>query len=85
MLTRRRLNIDENSFAIYTTLKNQLPNLTTEQATAINGLFNRFPDYRWAEEQKRDLRTELYKVLRSLVGAKNMVEVANSLLKLQRI
>jgi type I restriction enzyme R subunit len=82
---RRRLNIDENSFAIYTTLKNQLPNLTAAQATAINDLFTRFPEYRWAEEQKRDLRTELYKVLRSLVGAKNMVEVANSLLKLQRV
>lgn len=82
---RRRLNIDENSFAIYTTLKSHVPALTPEQATAINGLFTRFPDYRWAEEQKRDLRTELYKALRPMVGAKNMVEVANSLLKLQRV
>jgi type I restriction enzyme, R subunit len=82
---RRRLGIDDNSFAIYTTLKTQVANFSAAQATAINDLFNRFPDYSWADDQKRDLRSELYKVLRPLVGARNMVAVTNTLLKLQRI
>ncbi len=82
---RRRLGIDDNSFAIYTTLKTHLANFSAAQATAINDLFNRFPDYSWADDQKRDLRSELYKVLRPLVGARNMVAVTNTLLKLQRI
>lgn len=81
---RRRLDIDENSFAIYTTLRPFDAAVTAEQATAINNVFSRFPDYRWSSEQARDLRAELYKVLRPIVGAK-MVDVANSLLKLQRV
>lgn len=82
---RHRLNVDENSFAIYTVLKTSLHEFSGEQAMAINDLFKRYPDYRWAEDHKRNLRAELYKALRPLVGARAMVDVANSLLRLQRI
>lgn len=81
---RNKLNIDENSFAIYTTLKPLVADLSAAQATVVNDLFNKFPDYRWSREQEMKLRTELYQALRPMVGAK-MVSAANDLLKLQRV
>src|SRR5262249_37480371 len=36
---RRRMAVDENTFAIYTALKPVVNNLSTAQATAINALF----------------------------------------------
>ncbi len=82
---RERLNIDENSFGIYTELRAFLPELTAEQAVSFNSLFKKYPDYAWNEGQKSQLRAELYKSLIPLVGNKQFVEVANSVLKLQRI
>lgn len=82
---RRQLNLDENTFAIYTTLKLIVGNLTVQQAQDINNLFGRFPDYQWDEQQKSRLRTELYRMMRQIVGADKLIAVTNTLLKLQRI
>ena len=51
----------------------------------LNVIFTRFPDYQWNEQQKSELRKELYKVVRPLVGAGRMINVTNTLLKLQRV
>jgi hypothetical protein len=51
----------------------------------MNALFEQFPDYRWNKQQESKLRTELYKTLRPLVGTEKMIELANRLLRLQRV
>jgi hypothetical protein len=39
----------------------------------------------WSAQQQAQFRAGLYKTLLPLVGAKQMIEAANTLLKLQRI
>ncbi|MGI8587810.1 MAG: type I restriction endonuclease subunit R [Chloroflexia bacterium] len=82
---RQRLGVDENAFAIYTALKPGVAALAPGQAQAVNALFERFPDYQWDVQQSSSLRTELYKALRPLVGAAHMIEMTNTLMKLQRV
>ena len=82
---RQRLGIDENTFALYTTVKLVAPATTTEQAATLNGVFDRYPDYQWDQQQKGLLRAELYRALRPVVGPAKLIEVANTLLRLQRV
>lgn len=82
---RQRLGLDENSFAIHKTVGDTGDGFDAKQAKGINALFERFPDYRWNKQQESKLRTELYKTLRPLVGTEKMINVANRLLRLQRI
>ena len=82
---RSKLGVDENTFAIYTTLRAGNRDFDAKQAEEINALFGSFPDYRWNKEQESKLRTALYKALRPIVGTAKMIEAANSLLKLQRV
>jgi type I restriction enzyme R subunit len=42
---RRRMEVDENTFAIYTTLNPMMQNLRIDKAREINSLFERFPDF----------------------------------------
>lgn len=82
---QQQLDVDENTYAIHTVLKLAVEDLTVDQAREINAIFTRFPDYQWNEQQKSELRAELYKVVRPLVGAGRMIDVTNTLLKLQRV
>jgi type I restriction enzyme R subunit len=82
---RQRLDVDENTFAIYNVVKLVTMGVTKDQAVTINTLFERHPDYQWHEQQKSKLRAELYKALRPVVGAGKMIEVASTLLRLQRV
>ena len=82
---REKLNIDENTFAIYITLRLVTENLSVNQAQEINMLFLKFPDYSWHDASKAQLRTELYKALRPIVGADKMISTTDTLLKLKRI
>lgn len=82
---QQQLDVDENTYAIHTVLKLAVEDLTVDQAREINVIFTRFPDYQWNEQQKSELRKELYKVVRPLVGASRMINVTNTLLKLQRV
>jgi type I restriction enzyme R subunit len=82
---RRRMEVNENTFAIFTTVKVEAPEIRVEQAQDINRLFEQYPDYQWNEQHKSRLRTELYKTLRPIVGAKKMVDTTNALLRLQRV
>jgi len=82
---RKTMGVDENTFAIYHTLKTEFQEVHKEQAQTINAVFGNFPDYQWDEAQMRRLRTELYKVLYPLVGAERVIEAANKILRLQRV
>jgi type I restriction enzyme R subunit len=82
---RQQMGADENTFAIFKALQPMVPNFQSAQATEINALFARFPDYQWDDQQKSRLRAELYKALRPIVGAAKLIEVTNSLLRLQRV
>jgi len=82
---RQHLDLDANEYAIFATLKPIVSGVTSQQAIAFNALFSAYPDYKWNEQQQKKLRAELYKVLLPLVGAKNMVDAANRLLRLQRV
>jgi type I restriction enzyme R subunit len=82
---RRRLDLDENTYAIYTVLK--LVNEENAVATAqtINALFRDRADYQWDSKQGMQLRAEIYKTVRPTVGAEKMIEVTNTLLRLKRV
>jgi type I restriction enzyme, R subunit len=82
---RQRLGLDENTFAIYKTVVVACPGSDGKQAKTLNTLFESLPDFRWNKQQESKLRTELYKALRPLVGTEKMIDVANRLLKLQRV
>lgn len=82
---RQDLGLDANEYAIFAVLKPTGSGVTSQKAKAFNDLFLKYPDYKWNEQQHKKLRAELYKVLLPLVGAKKMVAIANSLLRLQRV
>ena len=82
---RQQMGADENTFAIFKALQATMPNFQAVQATEINALFARFPDYQWDDQQKSRLRAELYKALRPIVGAAKLIEATNTLLRLQRV
>ena len=77
--------MDENTYAVYTTLKLGGPGVTVAQAGKVNGVFAQYPDYQWDQQQKGRLRAELYKLLRPVVGPAKVIETANTLLRLQRV
>jgi type I restriction enzyme, R subunit len=82
---RQRLGLDENTFAIYKSVSVVSPGFNGDESKRLNVLFETHPDFRWNRQQENQLRTELYKALRPLVGTGKMIEVANRLLKLQRV
>ena len=80
-----RLGMDENTFAVYTVLKNAIENVNPEQARAVDQVFAQFPDYQWNDHQQSQLRMTLYKTLRPTVDAKELIETTNKLLRLERV
>lgn len=82
---RQQLGLDMNTFAIYTALKMLGETVTLQQAAEVNAVFVHHPDYRWHEQQEKQVRAELYKILYPLMGTEKMIEVANRLLKVERI
>ena len=82
---RQLLGLDENTFAIYKTVAVASPGSNGANAKTLNALFESLPDFRWNKQQESKLRTELYKALRPLVGTEKMIDLANKLLRLQRV
>ena len=80
-----RLGMDANTFAVYTVLRNAIEDVNPEQARAVDQVFAEFPDYRWDNHQQNQLRMTLYKTLRPTVGAKDLIETTNKLLRLERV
>ncbi len=85
---RTRLGLDPNEFAVYTALKEDVPEgLTAQQAKGVSAVFTRYPDYQWDAHQLQQLRTALYQAVRPLLGGdiKRAIAAGNSLLKLRRV
>src|SRR5262249_28249749 len=82
---RQRLGVDENAFATFSTVRRAAPGVTAGQAVELSGLFERHPDWQWDQQQKGRLRAELYKALRPLVGPARLIDVTNTLMRLQRV
>ncbi len=80
-----RLSMDENTFAVYTVLRNVIEDVNPEQARAVDQVFAQFSDYRWNEQEEKELRAMLYKTLRPTVGTKELIETTNKLLRLERV
>lgn len=82
---RERLGLDMNTFAIYTARKLVVEMITPQQAAEVNAVFVRHPDYRWNEQQEKQVRAALYKILHPLLGTEKMIEMTNRLLKVERV
>lgn len=80
-----RLDLDDNTFAVYTVLKNVIADVNPEQARAVDQVFVQFPDYKWNEHQEKELRMTLYSTLKPTVGMENLIETTNKLLRLERV
>ena len=80
-----QLGMDANTFAVYMVLRNAIEDVNPEQARAVDQVFAEFPDYRWDNHQQNQLRMTLYKTLRPTVGAKDLIETTNKLLRLERV
>ena len=79
------MGLDENAFAIYKVVLTDSPGFSADESKSFNALFVQHSDFRWNDDQKSKLRTELYKVLRPKVGTGRMIEVTNRLLNIQRV
>ena len=83
---RVQMDLDENSYAVYTILKTVTEKINPKQARALNGVFEEFPDYQWDERQRSELRGRFYQILISIVEkTSDRIKVANALLDLKRI
>ena len=80
-----QMDLDNNTYAVYTILRNVIGDVNPEQARAVDQIFEQFPDYRWDNQQGSQLRIMLYRTLEPTVGIKNIVETANKLLRLKRV
>ena len=80
-----QLGMDENTFAVYTVLRNAIQDVNPEQARAVDQVFAQFPDYRWDDHQQSQLRGTLYKTLEFSVDIKTKIEITNKLLRLERV
>ena len=81
----QQLGMDENTFAVYTVLRNAIEDVNPVQARAVDQVFAQFPDYQWDDRQQSDLRTTLYRTLEPSVDIKTKIEITNKLLTLKRL
>ena len=82
---RAQMNLGENAYAVYKVLEGYAETIRPEQVRAFNRVFDQFPDYQWNEHQSSQLRRMFYLTLRPIVGAANLIEATNALLRLERI
>ncbi|GER88962.1 type I deoxyribonuclease HsdR [Dictyobacter vulcani] len=83
---RQQLGLDANAFAIFMELQqNGITNATPEHARAIDDLFKQYPEYKWNDQQMREVRPRLYKQLHPLCGVVKSVEIGEKIFRLERI
>ena len=82
---RAQMDLDENAYAVYKVLEGYAETIRPEQARDLNRVFAQFSDYQWDIHQNSQLRRMFYLTLRPIVGAENLIEATNALLKLERI
>ncbi len=81
----KQMDLDENTYAVYTVLKNAIEDITPEQARAVDQVFTQYPNYQWDAHEEKELRGTLYRTLIPTVGKENLIETTNTLLKLERV
>ncbi len=83
---RENLQVDENTYAIYTVIKQVIDSVEVSQAQIINTIYTTFLDYRWDARHEVDLRTELYVTLYQMTNSvEQTIQITNNLLKLERV
>jgi type I restriction enzyme R subunit len=82
---QNQMDLDQNTYAVYTVLRNTIENVNPEQARAVDQVFTQFPDYRWDDHQQSQLRATLYKTLELSVDIGTKIEITNKLLRLERV
>ena len=82
---QNQMDMDQNTYAVYTILRAAIADVNPEQAQAVNQVFTQFPDYQWDEHQHNELRGTLYKTLRPTIDIKNLFETTDKLLRLKRL
>ena len=80
-----QMDMDQNTYAVYTILRNAIENVNPEQARAVDQVFAQFPDYRWDDHQQSQLRGTLYQTLEPSVDIKTKIAITNKLLRLKRV
>ncbi len=82
---QNQMGMDQNTYAVYTVLRNAIEDVNPEQARAVDQVFTQFPDYRWDDHQQGQLRATLYKTLELSVDIGTKIEITNKLLRLERV
>ena len=82
---QNQMDMDQNTYAVYTILRDAIADVNPEQARAVNQVFTQFPDYRWDDHQQNQLRSTLYQTLEPSVDIRTKIEITNKLLKLERV
>ena len=82
---QNQMGMDQNTYAVYTVLRNAIEDVNPEQARAVDQIFTQFPDYRWDDHQQGQLRATLYKTLELSVDIGTKIEITNKLLRLERV
>ncbi len=80
---RKKLGMDESTFAIYWTLEKEKVANAQDLAREITVVFARFPNFSRNADELRELKAEMYKVLLKEVGGKRMVEIGDRILSLR--
>lgn len=81
---RERTGLDINTFTIYWHLRKEGLKQPEELGKEINSVFLRFPNYATNGEELRQLKAEIYRSLLKEVSGKQMVDLAEQILKLKR-
>ena len=82
---QNQMSMDQNTYAVYTVLRNAIEDVNPEQARAVDQVFVKYPDYRWDAREQNQLRRTLYKTLSPTVGTGTLIETTNKLLRLERV
>jgi len=77
-------NFDVNTFTIYWLFKKSGISKPDTLAVKINGIFEVYPNWRLNSEEKRELTTQLYKILLKEENKTKAVELVEKILKLER-
>lgn len=80
-IEQEQLGLQQQSYAIYVILRRYLPDISAAQASELHMLVLRYPDAGWSDQQKRALRSELYRALIPLVGDEHYLSATNDLLR----
>ncbi|GAI58691.1 unnamed protein product, partial [marine sediment metagenome] len=73
-----------NTFTIFWLFKKSGISKPDTLAVKINGIFEVYPNWRLNSEEKRELTTQLYKILLKEINKTKAVELVEKILKLER-